>query len=188
MSPFAWFIRLFSGAPNMSETPSPKPQEGAAGPTAEDLATNLAVQFEGFSAVPYPDPATNAEPWTIGYGSTHDMMGKPITKDHPPITETMARQWIAEDMRIALAGIRDAVKAPLTVQETAAIEDFIYNLGIGAFRNSTLCRLINLGKLKEAAQQFDLWDHANGKVMAGLLRRRQAEEDEFLSTSPPAPV
>ena len=161
----------------MTETP-PEP---AIEPTAEDLAVNLATQFEGFSATPYPDPGTGGAPWTIGYGSTHDDKGNPITPDHAPITEETAREWMVEDMKLALSDIQEHVTVPLTAEETAACEDFIYNCGVGNFNNSTLVRLLNQGKYEAAAEEFPKWDLSNGRILAGLVRRRAAEEALFKS-------
>ncbi len=148
---------------------------------ADEIALGLLKEFEGFRAEPYPDPATGGEPWTIGYGSTRDGQGMNITPATPPITEAQAALLAERDMREAFESVADAIKTPLTRHERAAIEDFIYNVGAGNFRNSTLLRLINLGKFALAAKQFEAWDHADGKIMAGLLRRRLSEEQIFLT-------
>lgn len=148
---------------------------------AEQIATNLLKEFEGFRSDPYPDPATGGEPWTIGYGSTRDLEGKPVTPDTPPITEVQASQLAMLDMLTAFNAVASAIKVPLTQHEQAAIEDFVYNVGAGNFRDSTLLRLINQSQFTLAAKQFELWDHADGKVMSGLLRRRLAEEQTFIT-------
>jgi lysozyme len=143
---------------------------------AAQQAANLATEFEGFSATPYQDPVGI---WTIGYGSTHDATGQPITADHPPIDEPTARAWLVDDMQMAFADIAQVVRVSLSDNERAALADFIYNLGCGAFNGSTLLRLLNAGQYEAAAQQIDLWDHAGGVALAGLLRRRQAETQLF---------
>jgi lysozyme len=148
---------------------------------AEEIALNLVKQFEGFRAAPYPDPVSGGEPWTIGYGSTRDLQGRPVTADTPPISEVQASQLALLDMLTAFNAIASEIKVPLTEHERAAVEDFIYNVGAGNFRDSTLLRLINQNQLALAAKQFALWDHADGQVIAGLLRRRLAEEEVFLT-------
>jgi lysozyme len=148
---------------------------------AEQIALDMLKQFEGFRAEPYPDPATGGEPWTIGYGSTRDLQGRPVTPTTPPISEIQASQLAMLDMLTAFNSVAHAVKVPLSYHEQAAIEDFVYNVGVGNFKGSTLLRLINANQLTLAAKQFELWDHANGKVLAGLLRRRLAEEQTFLT-------
>ena len=65
------------------------------------------------------------------------------------------------------------------IPEFDALVDFAFNCGCGAFAGSTLLKLLNAGDYPGAAAQFDVWDHASGKVVAGLLRRREAETQEF---------
>ena len=149
---------------------------------AEQIALELVRKFEGFSAEPYPDPISGGEPWAIGYGSTRDLLGRIITRDTPAITETEASQLAMLDMFTAFSEVAAAIKVPLSQHEQAAIEDFIYNVGAGNFKDSTLLRLINQNELALAAKQFELWDHANGKIVSGLLRRRLAEEQIFLTS------
>jgi len=67
----------------------------------------------------------------------------------------------------------------LQQNEFDALVDFVFNLGRGAFAGSTLLKNLNAGQFDAAATQFDLWDHAGGQVVAGLLRRRQAEQAMF---------
>ena len=71
------------------------------------------------------------------------------------------------------------VTVPLTQNEFDALVDFAFNCGCNAFKSSTMLTLLNQGNYADAATQFDLWDHAAGKVVTGLLRRRQAETDLF---------
>lgn len=148
---------------------------------AEDIALNLLKQFEGFRADPYPDPVSGREPWAIGYGSTRDLQGRPVTADTPPITEAQASQLALLDMLTAFNAVASEIRVPLSEHERAAVEDFIYNVGAGNFRDSTLLRLINQNQLALAAKQFALWDHADGQVISGLLRRRLAEAQVFLT-------
>jgi lysozyme len=79
----------------------------------------------------------------------------------------------------AFHAIASDITAPLTVHEIAAVMDFIYSVGAGNFKASTLLRMINEKQYALAAEQFERWDQAAGKVMAGLLRRRLAEEQVF---------
>ncbi|MCF3948709.1 lysozyme [Acidiphilium iwatense] len=71
------------------------------------------------------------------------------------------------------------VTVPLNPNQQAALIDFVYNLGAGNFRASTLLRLLNAGDFARAVRQFTLWDHADGRVLPGLLRRREAEAALF---------
>jgi lysozyme len=73
------------------------------------------------------------------------------------------------------------VTAPLSQTEFDAVVDLVFNIGSGNFANSTLLKLLNSGDMSNAALEFDKWSHAGGQVVAGLLRRRQAEVQEFNS-------
>ena len=142
-----------------------------------DDAVSLATVFEGFSATPYQD---SVGVWTIGYGSTRDVLGKPVTAQTPPATKVIAEGLMRRDLMAAVTVIRDDVRVPLTTEETAALVDLVYNIGRSAFAGSTLLRDINAGRFDEASLEFLKWDHAGGSVLAGLLRRRQAERELFL--------
>jgi len=148
--------------------------------TEDQRAAELAARFEGFSSKPYLDMLAKPPRWTIGYGSVWLPDGSPVTENTPPITLQLARIWLADELHKAALEIARVVKVWLTVDETAALQDFIYNLGVGAFGSSTLLRKLNAGDYDGAAAQIDLWDHAGGRVIAGLLRRRQAETALFL--------
>ena len=144
------------------------------------IAANLAKQFEGFSATSYPDPASGGDPWTIGYGTTRDALGNPVTSQTPPMDADTALALLARDMSAALATVRAKVGVPITDNQAAALADFVYNEGAGAFTVSTLLRLLNGGDYASAAMQFPRWVYADGKVMPGLVRRREAERAMFV--------
>ncbi|KQD16250.1 lysozyme [Acinetobacter baumannii] len=69
---------------------------------------------------------------------------------------------------------------PLTQNQFDALVSLAYNIGSGAFKGSTLLKLLNKGDYKGAADQFLVWNKAGGKVMKGLVRRREAERALFL--------
>jgi GH24 family phage-related lysozyme (muramidase) len=62
-----------------------------------------------------------------------------------------------------------------------SLVSFVYNVGQGNFKNSQLLKLLNQGKYEESAEEFDKWRLAKGKVVKGLIRRRQKEKEMFLS-------
>jgi lysozyme len=144
--------------------------------TSEQIAANLAAQFEGFSAAPYLD--IGGVP-TQGYGSTRGANNVPITMKDPPITEDTGLEWLSRDMGQAFVAIASYVKVPLTGNQKAALADFIYNEGAGNFSSSTLLRLLNVGDFSGASAQFLVWDVAGGEMISGLLRRREAEKALF---------
>lgn len=139
-------------------------------------AVELAKRFEGFHRVPKLDP-NRAYPyvcpagyWTIGYGHL-------CAIDHPPITRDQAEAYLALDLEVSLrATLR---YCPLLVTEPedrlAAIVDFTFNLGAGRLQSSTLRRRVNLMDWPGATQEISKWVHGGGKVLPGLVVRRQAE-------------
>ena len=149
----------------------------------EQDAANFAAKFEGFRSAPYAD--TNGV-WTIGYGSIRINGVGParVAMATPAITEPQARTWLAAELKTCAQAVLDTTTVPLTQGQQIAIVDFVYNLGIGNFTSSTLLRKLNAGDYAGAAAEFDKWDHAGGKELAGLLRRRQAETDLFQASMP----
>lgn len=71
--------------------------------------------------------------------------------------------------------LRSAVKVPLSEGEHAAYLSFVYNVGIGKFRQSTALAKLNAGRRIEACHELMRWIYANGKVLSGLRTRREAE-------------
>jgi lysozyme len=130
----------------------------------------LTERFEGVRLEAYQD---SVGIWTIGYGHTFEVTeGMTCTQDQ-------ATAWLIEDIQTAANDVNRLVKVPLTQGEFDALTDFCYNAGGGNFATSTMLKLLNAGDFAGAASQFDLWDHAGGAVVAGLLRRREAERLEF---------
>jgi lysozyme len=145
---------------------------------------DLIKSFEGFSSKPYPDPGTGAEPYTIGYGSTYYEDHTKITMQDSPISEDRALQLLEFEVNEKATAVEKLVKVQLNDNEFAALVSFAYNCGIGNLTSSTLLKLLNANADKTAVgDQFLKWDHAAGKVMAGLTRRRQAERSLFLTDS-----
>jgi lysozyme len=131
----------------------------------------LTEQFEGCRLTAYQD---QVGVWTIGYGHTGPDVTPQLT-----ITQDQAQDLLVQDVSSAAACVNNVVTLQLSQDEFDALVDFVFNLGVGAFTGSTLLRDLNAGDLTAAAAQFDLWDHAGGAVVAGLLRRRQAEMAMF---------
>lgn len=140
-------------------------------------AIELAKRFEGFerkvkrgselTAIPYICPAGF---WTIGYGHL-------CGAAHPPITEWEAAAYLARDLQLALAATLRYCPVLATEPEgrLAAIVDFTFNLGAGRLQTSTLRRRINQRDWAEAATELRRWVYGGGKVLPGLVARREAE-------------
>ncbi len=139
-------------------------------------AIDLAKRFEGFHRVPKHDPG-RAHPyicpagyWTIGYGRLCDPL-------HPPISELQAEAYLAQDLMSAMvATFRYCpVLAPEPESRLAAIIDFTFNLGAGRLQTSTLRRRVNQRNWLGAASELRRWVYGGGKVLPGLVARRDAE-------------
>ena len=139
-------------------------------------AVDLAKHFEGFHrtpkleserAYPYVCPAGF---WTIGYGHL-------CAANHSPITRDQAEAYLAADLAIALRATLRCCPILGTVSDNrlAAIVDFTFNLGAGRLQTSTLRRRVNLLDWTGAVQEISKWVHGGGKVLPGLVLRRQAE-------------
>lgn len=135
----------------------------------------------GFASKPYQDPSGF---WTIGWG--HRM----ASYEDVVWTQAQADQQAILDLTDAAMGVSAALPAVvggLTDGQYAAIIDFAFNLGVTAFRGSTLCFYIRTGNMTLVPAQFLLWDHEriNGveQVSPGLLRRREAEVAVWNSAS-----
>lgn len=130
--------------------------------TAEDLIRS----FEGCKLDAYLDIAGIP---TIGFGHT----GKEVTLG---LTWTQAQADDALQHDIAATQALIALYSPgLQGDQLTAITDFVYNLGIGNYRSSTLCKCVNAQTWDAAKGEIVKWDHSHGVVIPGLLRRREAE-------------
>lgn len=139
-------------------------------------AIELAKRFEGFHRVPKHDP-NRAYPYicsagypTIGYGHLCD-------PKHPPITEAEAEVYLARDLQTALTATLRYCPVLATEPEArlAAIVDFTFNLGAGRLQTSTLRRRVNQRDWPSAATELRRWVFGGGKVLPGLVTRREAE-------------
>jgi lysozyme len=130
----------------------------------------LTARFEGCRLVAYQD---SAGVWTVGYGHTHGVSEGLV------ITQPIAESWLLQDTAESVDCVNKCVRVSLSQPMFDALTDFAFNVGCGALNGSTLLKLLNAGDRESAAAEFEKWDHAGGKVVAGLLRRREAEEQEF---------
>jgi lysozyme len=121
--------------------------------------------------------------WTLGWGSTFDLKGNTVTKSTPGITLAEAETLLDMQLRKAESAVLSLVKVPLTQNQFDALVCFVYNVGEGAFRGSTLLRKLNERCYECAAQQFLVWNKATVKgvltVLPGLTLRRSDERKLF---------
>jgi lysozyme len=139
-----------------------------------DIAAGLCQVFEGFRSKPYLCPAGVA---TIGYGSTYYADKRKVTLQDASISEPEAKALLMTELEHTyLPGVlRNCPSLITDVRKCNAIVDFVYNLGVGRLQTSTLKRKINAQDWEGAKEQLMLWTKGGGKVLPGLLKRRQAE-------------
>jgi lysozyme len=139
--------------------------------------TALTIPSEGDVLHAYQDPRGI---WTIGTGSTTDLAGNPVTANTPPISPAQNIILLHREMYGALTEVEHDVPVTLTIDEEAALVDFVFNVGAGNFEASTLLKDLKARDYQDAANEFLRWDHAGGVVLAGLARRCAARRALFL--------
>lgn len=139
---------------------------------ALQLAAELCKRFEGLSLRPYFCPAHVA---TIGYGTTRYPSGRAVSISDPPITREQALDYLMWELRDKLPATLKLCPGLDTPARVAAILDFVYNLGSGNLKASTLRRKINAQDWPGAREQLTRWVYGGGKRLPGLVKRRAAE-------------
>lgn len=131
---------------------------------------DLIKKYEGCRLTAYKCPAGV---WTIGYGHTNGV------KKGQKISRKQAENFLREDIGKFENGVKKAVSVRLTQNQFDALVSFTYNVGLGAFKTSTLRRKLNAGDYAGASKEFLKWNKAGGVVLDGLKRRRNAEKALF---------
>tara|TARA_X000001382_G_scaffold32213_1_gene21076 strand:- start:8833 stop:9258 length:426 start_codon:yes stop_codon:yes gene_type:complete len=132
----------------------------------------LVKHFEGFESAAYLCPANV---WTIGYGRTKNV------REGDVITEIQAERDLLEELEEFGEQVLSVVDVELNQNEFDALTSWTYNLGVGNLRSSTLLKKLNAGDKNSVPSEMLRWNKANGKVLNGLTRRRQAEADLWIS-------
>lgn len=140
------------------------------------LARQLVEAFEGCQLKAYQD---EVGVWTIGYGHTGLQHKDGTVYAGRMITQSQADQLLDYDMNQFEHKVQAVVTWPIDDDQFGALVAFDFNTG--GLADSTLLHLLNTGNIADAANQFLLWNHAGGQVLAGLTRRRNAERALFLS-------
>jgi lysozyme len=133
------------------------------------------AHFEGFRGQLYNDPVGHC---TIGCG--HLVHHGPINGSEPEefkrgITRARGLELLQDDASTASHEITRSVKVRLSQSQYDALISFAFNVGNGAFRDSTLLKLLNQGDYASVPAQLNRWTKAGGKTLPGLVRRRRAE-------------
>ena len=136
--------------------------------SAEGL--DLIKHFEGLELEAYKCPAGV---WTIGYGHTKDV------QEGDTWSESHADHMLEVEMEEYENYIHDLVTCPLSQNQFDALVSWVYNLGSSNLQASTLLKRLNAGDYPDVPNQIKRWNKAGGKVLEGLVRRRDAEASMF---------
>ncbi len=131
---------------------------------------DLIKHFEGCETEAYLCPAGVP---TIGYGHIKGVQMGDV------ITEAQAHEMLVEELEEYESYINDFVTVSLNQNQFDAMVSWVYNLGSGNLRASTLLKVLNSGNYSDVPEQIMRWNKAGGKVLEGLTRRRQAEANLF---------
>ena len=134
---------------------------------------NLIKRFEGCELKAYKCPAGV---WTIGFGHIKGVQEGDV------ITQADAHNMLVEELDEYEGYINDMVSVELNQDQYDAMVSWVYNLGGGNLKASTLLKVLNAGDYAGVPAQMLRWNKAGGKVLEGLTRRRQAEADLFSGT------
>ena len=139
----------------------------------------------------YPDPVGV---WTIGYGSIFHVDADRPVKKGDVIAKADAERWLEVEVDEKADAVNTLCKVNLTQGMFDALVSFAYNVGTGdrGLKGSTLLKKLNSKDYEGAAREFDRWIYGDGKVLPGLVIRRNKEEalfrrDGFPGTGTPTP-
>jgi lysozyme len=138
---------------------------------SQDGIAALLKKFEGCKLKAYRCPAGIC---TIGYGHT-SAAGSPEVTDGMTITQKQCDDILRQDLVKYETAVTGLVKQPLTQHQFDVLVDFAYNAGVGALKSSTLLKKVNAGDFDAVPAELMKWTKGGGKVLPGLVRRRQAE-------------
>ena len=142
--------------------------------TGEGIA--LIKRFEGFSPEIYICPSG----WpTIGYG--HVVRDDERERFTDGIDEAAAEALLCRDAETAERAVLRLIRVPLDDGRFDALGSFTFNLGAGALQRSTLRRKVNRGEHDAVPHEFRRWVWAGGRKLKGLVRRREAEAEFYMS-------
>jgi lysozyme len=140
---------------------------------ASNNLIELIKKFEGFSAVPYMCPASVA---TIGYGSTRYADGRKVTMTDNSITIEGAIILLKQTLKQYELAVDSYCRDDINQNQFDALVDFAYNCGNGNLKSSTLLKKVNANPNDPTiAAEFRKWNKGGGKVLKGLVNRREAE-------------
>ena len=132
----------------------------------------MVIRWEGFEEKAYKDIGGVI---TIGFGETKGV------KEGDTITHEAAKEKLEKRLDGFWDDIKDSIRVPITQAMCDALTSFTYNVGVGAFKGSTLLRRLNSGDYEGASKELLRWNKVDGKVVRGLSNRREDERQLFVS-------
>ncbi len=158
----------------------PKPKEGITLKTS-DHGKEKITAWEGFEPRVYSDAGGKL---TIGVGHlltpSELSSGKIWIKGEAVryadrLSDQQILDLLGQDLEGAEDAVNNGVEVDLSQNQFDTLVSFSFNVGVGAFRNSTLRKLLNRGQYDDVPAQLHRWVHCRGKVVQGLVRRREQE-------------
>ena len=142
--------------------------------SALEILLKLIKESEGCKLTAYKCPAGV---WTIGWGAT----GKGVVEGLVWTQEFADEQLHNAAMSVLTSAVKASpILSTENIEKHAAIADFVYNLGIGNYRSSTLKKRVDVGDWSAAASEIQRWDKVRGKPLRGLTIRRLKEAELLL--------
>jgi lysozyme len=137
-----------------------------------DYAFSRLKEFEGLRLEAYKCAGGR---WTIGYGHTKGV------REGQRIDERTASRLLEEDVEYFESFLaKEPYAEDITQGQWDALVDFLFNLGVGNFLSSTLRkRIIEDVDHDDIPNQFRRWNKAGGKVLMGLVKRREWEAQMY---------
>jgi len=140
--------------------------------------TPIIRKFEGLKLTAYLCPANV---WTVGYGSTFYENGSKVQQGDK-ITLDRADKLLLEMVKRFEISVKGLVKSSINDNQLGALTSFAFNVGIGALSKSTLLKKVNANPNDLTIRnEFMRWTKAGGKVLKGLVTRREAEANLYFS-------
>jgi lysozyme len=144
---------------------------------SQEGITALLKKYEGCKLKAYRCPAGIC---TIGYGHT-SAAGAPTVTDGMTLTQKQCDDILRNDLVKYETAVHNMVQQPLTQHQFDVLVDFAYNAGVGNLKSSTLLKKVNAGAFDAVPAELMKWTKGGGKVLPGLVKRRQAESAWWVS-------
>jgi lysozyme len=153
---------------------SPVPQDGM---KTSAFGRAAISQREGVRLEAYRD---SVGVWTIGVGHT-SAAGPPTVTPDLRISSSDCDDILSCDLKTFERAVNDVVTTSMSQNQFDACVSLAFNIGGGAFKNSSVVRKLNAGDVSGAADAFLMWNKAGGRILKGLTTRRQSERKQFLA-------